>query len=228
MVFREPELWIKLRRPPCSRTWGRRLQLWSVPADDFMGCQEWNDVEQADAEQTYAQAPLHGPETWVQIPQEHWPQDWVDKGFIRPVIRLLQAPYGHPDSCTFWEQKCDAHCRSVGFEPIPVWPSCYFHDEFKCLLITYVDGFKIAGPTKALPVAWGRLNEGLVIGKVCKASHFLGCTDEKGQFTFPGGKVVVSMTNNMEPFMKSCVDRYFFGWRTRFHRQHAVCTDTVH
>ena len=40
-------------------------------AADCMGCQEGNIMEQADAEQAYVQAPLHGPETWLHIPPEH-------------------------------------------------------------------------------------------------------------------------------------------------------------
>ena len=113
-------------------------------AADCMGCRKDHDIEQADAEQAYVQAPLSGPETWVQIPPEHWPQSWIDERYVRPVIRLLKALYGHPDSGTFWEQKCDEHCRSVGFQPIPDWPSCYFEPNLKCLLIIYVDDFKMA------------------------------------------------------------------------------------
>ena len=47
------------------------------------------------------------------------------------------------------------------------------------------------------------------MGKVSAAAHFLGCTHEKGSFTLPNGTVVTSMTYNMEPFFKSCVDKYF-------------------
>ena len=33
----------------------------------------------------------------------------------RPVVPLLRALYGHPDSGTMWEQHCDLHVKSVGF-----------------------------------------------------------------------------------------------------------------
>ena len=39
-------------------------------AADCHGCAEGNDIEQADVEQAYVQARLHGPETWVQLPIE--------------------------------------------------------------------------------------------------------------------------------------------------------------
>ena len=40
----------------------------------FVGCLRGNISQQADAEQAYVQAPLEGPETRVQLPEEHWPE----------------------------------------------------------------------------------------------------------------------------------------------------------
>ena len=65
-----------------------------------------NVVEQADAMQAYIQAKLGGTETWVEIPEEGWPQEWGKNGppCERPCCRLIQALYGHPDFGTFWEK----------------------------------------------------------------------------------------------------------------------------
>ena len=41
---------------------------------DMLGCNDGWTVEQADAEQAYVQSTLKGTETWVEIPQEAWPQ----------------------------------------------------------------------------------------------------------------------------------------------------------
>ena len=126
-------------------------------AADFVGCCPGNDVQIADAIQAYVQAYLKGPETWVQIPREHWPAEWYDENgadrYEKPVVRLIKALYGHPDSGTFWGEKCDAHCKSQGFNAIPDWPSCYYNPDLKCLLIVYVDDFKLAGPKEVLPEA---------------------------------------------------------------------------
>ena len=100
-------------------------------ACDFVGCLPGNTSEQADAEQ--AQAYLKGPETWVQLPEEHLPERWKTLGLKRPVVRLKKALYGHPDSGTFWEQKCDQKCSEVGFVQIPDWLSCYWHDGYGIL-----------------------------------------------------------------------------------------------
>ena len=60
-----------------------------------------HDIEQADAAQAYIQAPLKGTETWVQLPHEHWPEEWKRNAMHKPVVRLKLALYGHPDSGTF-------------------------------------------------------------------------------------------------------------------------------
>ena len=119
-----------------------------------------NDCETADAEQAYAQSLLTGTETWVCLPPEArvgsvWNTPEVQK-MKRPVVRLRLALYGHPDSGTYWERHCDAHLRSVGFEPISeVWNSCYWHAELKLYLVVYVDDFKLSGPKKDSTKGWG-------------------------------------------------------------------------
>ena len=71
-----------------------------------------NKIEQADAMQAYIQAELGGTETWVEIPEEGWPEEWKRNGppCKRPCARLIQALYGHPDSGTFWENMHTTNC----------------------------------------------------------------------------------------------------------------------
>ena len=62
----------------------------SMSAGKFLGyysCLNGNSGEQADAEQTYVQADLKGPETWVYIPPEGRPNGWDDGGVRTPVVR---------------------------------------------------------------------------------------------------------------------------------------------
>ena len=40
-----------------------------------------------------------------------------------------------------------------GFVEVPNWPNVYYHNTKKLLLVTYVDDFKMSGPTNNL--AWG-------------------------------------------------------------------------
>ena len=101
--------------------------LQAAKAVDFFGCVPGHAIEIADAEQAYIQAEMKGDPTWICLPPEARPEWWKKKfpNLRRPVRRLKKALYGHPDAGTYWEQKCDAHVRSVGFVPIgPEWPSC--------------------------------------------------------------------------------------------------------
>ena len=154
-------------------------------AADCHGCAEGNDIEQADVEQAYVQALLHGPETWVQLPIEWWPQEWfydeqrTQPKYRQPVVRLLRALYGHPDAGTWWENYYNDHATSVGFVAIPDWPSCFYHPDLRVLMIVYVDDIKMAGPKEMLPEAWKLLRQGLKIGPTEPAAHFLGCTHTK-------------------------------------------------
>ena len=188
-------------------------------AADFVGCKPGNDIQQADAEQAYVQAILKGTETWVQPPSEFWPPEWFNADgsckYHRPVVRLLRALYGHPDSGSYWEEHCNAHCVSVGFVPIPDWPSCFDYPDLDVLLVIYVDDIKVAGPKDKLPEVWKLLRQGLRIGPEGLAGHFLGCTHEKGEFTLANGAHVTSMTYNMESFLRSSMDVYLSLARSR-------------
>jgi hypothetical protein len=63
--------------------------------------------------QAYAQAELHGDETWVALSPEAWPPDrkatWGNL-----VVHLQRALYGHPYNGTFWERHCDAELLKAG------------------------------------------------------------------------------------------------------------------
>ena len=79
----------------------------------------------------------------------------------RPVYRLKQALYGHPDAGTYWEEHCGRHVKACGFEPAgPEWPSTYFHPELKLYLIVYVDDFKLCGPDENLAKGLGTAPQG--------------------------------------------------------------------
>ena len=45
--------------------------------------------------------------------------------------------------------------KKLVFKPIgEEWPSMYFHDELKLLLVIYVDDLKLAGPSENLAKGW--------------------------------------------------------------------------
>ena len=126
---------------------------------DAYGCVSGHRCQLADAVQAYTQSTLKGTATWVSLPREAWPQDWIDKGYKDPVCPLILALYGHPDSGTFWERHCDEKLKEEGFIPIDEWFSCYWHPRLKVLLTVYVDDFKTAGPEVSLQEAWAFLRK---------------------------------------------------------------------
>ena len=85
---------------------------------DLISCLPGHAGEMADATQAYTQSYLKGPKTWVSLPKDQWPKQWFDdKGrakYREPVVPLIRALYGHPDSGGYWERHCEAHLRKVG------------------------------------------------------------------------------------------------------------------
>lgn len=82
-------------------------------AVDAYGAVEGNVCQQADGTSAYTQALLGGVPTWVRLPRDRWPKGW--EKFRDPVCTLRLALYGHPDAGGYWEQHCDRHILSEGW-----------------------------------------------------------------------------------------------------------------
>jgi hypothetical protein len=54
---------------------------------DAYGSQEGYSSQQADGKQAYTQATPKGTKTWVRLPRERWPKEWMNK-FKDPVVPL--------------------------------------------------------------------------------------------------------------------------------------------
>ena len=100
---------------------------------DLFGLQPGNIIQTADADQAYIQAKIKDYtlekeaeeggkrrqvycETWITLPDDYVPEEWRKRGIVNPVVRLLQALYGHPDAGGFWEQHLTKHLLAVGFK----------------------------------------------------------------------------------------------------------------
>ena len=125
----------------------------AAKAVDIIACLAGNTGELADAPQAYTQTFLLGTETWVSMPKDQWPKSWIGK-YHNPVVPLLRALYGHPESGGWWERHAEKGIFLCGFLPVPEWKSTYFHKKLKLLLTVYVDDFKMAGPVASVKEGW--------------------------------------------------------------------------
>ena len=98
-----------------------------------------NATSAADAIKAYVQALFESKyQTWIELPPELRPKWWRDK-FVRPVVLLLRALYGHPEAGGRREKHLKQVLRQLGREEVPEYPGNFWFPETKLLLSTYVD-----------------------------------------------------------------------------------------
>lgn len=90
---------------------------------------------------------------------------------------MLLALYGHPDSGGIWKQHLNGHVVKPGWKQIlpDMWPSIFHHQELNCLLVVYVDNFRMAGPTENMEKAWASIRAAVNIGNPEPYDRYLGC-----------------------------------------------------
>ena len=116
-----------------------------------------NSSSTADAVKAYVQALLSSKyKTWIELPPELRPKHWRDK-FVKPVVLLVKALYGHPDAGGLWEQHLKKIIRSLGGQEVPEYPGNFFSPNTKLLLSTYVDDLTLAGPSDQHEAFWAKL-----------------------------------------------------------------------
>jgi hypothetical protein len=172
---------------------------------DFYGCLPDHDCQQADAEQAYVQAELHGNETWVALPPEAWPAE-CEATWKNPVAGLTRALYGYPDNGAFWERHCEAEFRKAGCASIVQWPSCRFHRELQLFHTVDVDDLELSGPVKHLRPGWELIRERLRMGDPGPSHLYLGCNREKNPVTLKDGRIANAIVYNMEDYHGSAVN----------------------
>ena len=97
--------------------------------------------------------------------------------YTDPVVQLVLALYGHPDSGGLWQRHCEQQLFAVGFVTVhpECWPSMFWHPELKLLLGVYVDDFKMAGPKDNMEKGWELISRNIDMDKPEDAGRYLGC-----------------------------------------------------
>ena len=147
---------------------------------DAYGCQPRHSKEQADARQAYTQAVFTGIPTWLRLPRNRWPKDW-QRLYKDPLVPLLLALYGHPDSGGIWEKHFEDKIATKGWVSVlkEVWKSMFFHPEYNLLLVVYVDDLKMAGPTENMKKGWQSISSVIDIDEPEPYGRYFGCEHEE-------------------------------------------------
>lgn len=93
------------------------------------------------------------------------------------MVPMVLALYGYPDSGGIWEKHLNEQVAKKGWKQIlpDVWQSIFYHPENQCILVVYVDDFKLAGPTEQLPNAWKSLQSAINLGDPQPYDRYFGC-----------------------------------------------------
>ena len=122
------------------------------------GCTPGHTVTTADAVKAYVQAFLSSQfQTWIELPPER-PKEWGSK-FVKPVVLLIRALYGHPDAGGLWEAHLKKLLKRLGGEEIPEFPGNFFFKGVGLMLSTYVDDLTLSGPADAHEAFWAKLTK---------------------------------------------------------------------
>jgi hypothetical protein len=103
---------------------------------DAYGAMPGNKTTQGDGKQAHTQALMQGILTWIRLPRNRWPKEWIGV-YVDPVVLLVLALYGQPDSGGLWQRHDEKALYAVGFHPLypECWPSMFWHPRLKILFV---------------------------------------------------------------------------------------------
>ena len=133
---------------------------------DAFGSQPGFSKAQADAIQAYIQAIFTGVPTWFSLPRNRWPKHW-SKEFWQPIVPLVLALHGPPRQWRYFAKPLELKNwkRRLGQVLPDVRQTIFYHAEYNCMLVVYVDDFKLAGPTENMEKALVSIRRAVNIGE---------------------------------------------------------------
>ena len=118
----------------------------------------------------------------------HWSKQYID-----PIVPLVLALYGHPDSGGLWEKHLEDALGKQGFVRVlpEIWTLIFHHPELDLLLVVYVDDFKLAGPAGSLDKGWDLIGKVVEIDAPEPFGRYFGCHHGES-FPFNCGRMLVA------------------------------------
>lgn len=141
------------------------------------------------------------------MPKELWPAEWRAKQFHKPMVLLVKALYGHPESGGHWERHLERAVKLVGGVPVENHPSSFWFPKQKCLMTVYVDDLLLAGPKENHAEIWKKLRDpklgDIRLEDPSPLERFLGRHHDVVQLGSG-----VGLAYNMEEYCQSTVEVY--------------------
>ena len=173
-----------------------------------------NATTTADAIKAYIQAFLKGKyKTWIELPPELRPAWWRQK-FVRPVVLLVRALYGHPDAGGLWEEHLKGVLKGLGGYEVPEFPGNFWFPKLKLLLSTYVDDLTLSGPAENHQGFWEQLTALIdveppePIYRVLGRNHVLIDAKPRSDENAAMGALKQAMAFDMVDYTRQTVDLY--------------------
>ena len=107
-----------------------------------------NRATAADAVKAYVQALLSSKyKTWIELPPELRPKYWKQQ-FVKPVVLLIKALYGHPDAGGLWETTPESHHQEPWWTGSSRIPRKFLLPRYKVTFVNLCRRFNSSWPRR--------------------------------------------------------------------------------
>ena len=175
-------------------------------------------VSVRDALQAYLQARINTPdriETWVSLPPEYLPDEWFVDGSARtktkyknPVVLLILALYGHPESGALWDALLTKALTCRGWHTIPEWPGVFIHSDLS-VLIVYVDDLMLCTKLAQQKAHWSSLDEAVEFKEgPAPIGRFIGAHYQLDDFKADHAAAPRTLTIDMRSYVSTMAQKF--------------------
>ena len=134
-----------------------------------------------DATRADIQARIDGPDrprAWVRLPRQWWPAALFASGkllYEDPVVPLVRAFYGRPESGALWDARLGAILIDLGWTRMEVHPGLRLHKKTGAVVAAYVDDLLLAAGKHVEARLWKDIESHVKFAEpAAPISRFLG------------------------------------------------------